>query len=466
MDYYVGTLKKVLTDPEGFYSEMPKEGGYQKPLKFAAINFAIAGLLLGIIIGQSFIERIAIVPIFMVIGGIVGLFIGGLILLIFFKIFGGSGSYEGTVRILSYSSAVLVCEWILFFTVIPIIAYIQLDIDQGFAWITVIGGIISLYGIWLNIVGGKHVHNLTTVKSAIAVLLPIIIIMVTLLMIPIFCWIFLGSDDSSDQNNIQPYINNSQTEYFNVDGKQVFHRFNSIADGLQMSNPQTYAAQFLDVEYMESTALEPWNEQLPLNLTTVPVRNKDEVDGLYMTSSKQIYFAQDFNNEFLLLSTMTPKIVSFQYIGLPSSDNQYLLLSRLDTTGTNVMGEPTIFTPTRESAEAVISIIESFAVPPTAYDTFSPVLNYSDDYSEFQVVNSLVGFADLYYMGLHRNDDGSFTRTTIYLDASDESAAHINELALSGSERGFSQYDVTTKGDILKVVLAGEFSLVTGEDIQ
>ncbi|NOR59815.1 MAG: hypothetical protein GQ469_04170, partial [Methanosarcinales archaeon] len=221
---------------------------------------------------------------------------------------------------------------------------------------------------------------------------------------------FISSGDSSDENNNQPDINTPQTKYFNVDGKQVFHSFNSIADGLQMSNPQTYEAQFLDVEYIESTAIEPWNEQLPLNLTTVYMRNKTEVDNLYMTSSKQIYFAQDFNNEFLLLSTMTPKIVSFQYIGLPSSDNQYLLLSRLDTTGTNVMGEPTIFTPTRESAEAVISIIESFAFPATAFDTFSPVLNYSDDDSEFQVVNSRVGFADLYYLGLHRNDDGSFTR--------------------------------------------------------
>ena len=277
---------------------------------------------------------------------------------------------------------------------------------------------------------------------------------------------FLPFGDSSDEDNNQPDINTPQNEYFNVGGKEVFHSFNSIADGLQMSNPQTYAAQFLDVEHIESTALEPWNEQLPLNLTTVYMWNKTEVDNLYMTSSKQIYFAQDFNNEFLLLSTMTPKIVSFEYIGLPSSDKQYLLLSRLDTTGTNIMGEPTIFTPTSESAEAVISIIESFAVPPTAYDTFSPVLNYSDDYSEFQVVNSWVVFADLYYMGLHRNDDGSFTRTTIYYYPSAGSAVHINELALNGSERGFSRYDVTSEGDILKVVLTGEFSLVTSEDIQ
>ena len=163
MDNYVDTLKKVLTDPEGFYSEMPKEGGYQEPLTFAAINFAIVGLLSGIIaviLSGAGAGSIVSTLVGAVIGGIVGLFIVGIILLIFFKIFGGTGSYEGTVRILSYSSAV-----------------------QVFAWIPVIGWIISLYGIWLNIVGGKHVHNLTTVKSAIAVLIPIIILAVIIAML-------------------------------------------------------------------------------------------------------------------------------------------------------------------------------------------------------------------------------------------------------------------------------------------
>jgi len=158
LDNYVDTLKKVLIDPEGFYSEMPREGGYQEPLTFAAINFAIVGLLSGIIaviLRGAGASSIVSTLVSAVIVGIVGLFIGGIILLIFFKIFGGTGSYEGTVRILSYSSAV-----------------------QVFAWIPAIGLIISLYGIWLNIVGGKHVHNLTTVKSAIAVLLPLVIMMV------------------------------------------------------------------------------------------------------------------------------------------------------------------------------------------------------------------------------------------------------------------------------------------------
>jgi hypothetical protein len=163
MDNYVDTLKKVLTDPEGFYSEMPKEGGYQEPLTFAAINFAILGLLSGIVavlLKGAGAGSIVSTLVGAVIGGIVGLFIVGIILFIFFKIFGGSGGYEGTVRILSYSSAV-----------------------QVFAWIPAIGWIISLYGIWLNIVGGKHVHNLTTVKSAIAVILPVVILGVIIAML-------------------------------------------------------------------------------------------------------------------------------------------------------------------------------------------------------------------------------------------------------------------------------------------
>ncbi|MDF1556815.1 MAG: YIP1 family protein [ANME-2 cluster archaeon] len=163
MDNYVETLKKVLTNPEGFYSEMPKSGGYQEPLTFAAINFAIFGLLSGIIaviLKGASATSIVTVLIGAVVVGIIGLFIGGIILFIFFKIFGGSGDYEGTVRIVSYSSAV-----------------------QVLTWIPVVGGIIGLYGIWLNIVGGKHVHNLTTVKSAIAVLLPVIILGVIVMLL-------------------------------------------------------------------------------------------------------------------------------------------------------------------------------------------------------------------------------------------------------------------------------------------
>lgn len=278
---------------------------------------------------------------------------------------------------------------------------------------------------------------------------------------------FIGSDGSDNQNEQAGNFQNTQDDYFDVGGMQVLSGFASITDGLKMSTPDTYAAQFIDVEYIASTEFSPWNEQLPVNLTTVQVRNKGEVDGLYMTSTEQIYFAQLLDGEFLLMSTMTPKRVNFDYVGLPSSNGQYLLLIRSDTGGTNVMGEPTIYTSSHERAEDVLTIIESFAAPATAYDTFSPVLNYSDDYSEYQVVNSRVEFADLYYLGIYRNDDGNFTRTTIYYNPADETVEHVNEMAGDGVERGFTRYDVTTAdGEILKVVIAGEFPRIISEDIK
>lgn len=274
---------------------------------------------------------------------------------------------------------------------------------------------------------------------------------------------FIG-DDGSNNGNIQS-INTVTEEYFNVGGEQVFHNFNSITDGLQMSTPNVTSATFVDVDYIEYTAFQPWHEQLSGNITTVKQLMSSEIDGLYSTKTLQMYFAQLPDDEIILLSTMSPKTVVFDYIGLPSNNDQYLLLIRSDVGGTNVMGEPTIYVKSRETAEAVLAIVESWAVPATAYDTFVTVLNQTDGYDEYQVVNSEVEFADLYYMGMRRNDDGTFTRTTVYYNPTEHTLSHIQELADIGLDRGFSQYEFTQDGNILKVVISGQFAQVANENI-
>ena len=97
----------------------------------------------------SALSNIIITPI----TGIIGLFISGAILYICFKIVGGSGSYEGTVRILSYTSAV-----------------------NAVSWIPILGWIVALYAIYLIIVGGTFVHNITTMRSVIAIFIPVIVL--------------------------------------------------------------------------------------------------------------------------------------------------------------------------------------------------------------------------------------------------------------------------------------------------
>jgi len=149
IDKFIETWKKVITTPGDFYKEMPTSGGYEEPLKFAAINYLIAGIGTALITFGSMFGAVIAAPIL----GIVGVLIGGLILHICFKIVGGSGSYEGTVRTVSYASAI-----------------------SAVSWIPLVGWIIGLYAIYLNIVGGTFVHDLTMGKSAIAVFIPIIIL--------------------------------------------------------------------------------------------------------------------------------------------------------------------------------------------------------------------------------------------------------------------------------------------------
>ncbi len=149
IDEFIETWKKVITTPGDFYKEMSTSGGYEEPLKFAVINYLIAGIGVALITFGSLFGAVIVAPIL----GIVGIFIGGLILHICFKIVGGSGSYEGTVRMVSYASAV-----------------------TAVSWIPIVGWIIGLYAIYLGIIGGTFVHNLTTAKSAIAVFIPIIIL--------------------------------------------------------------------------------------------------------------------------------------------------------------------------------------------------------------------------------------------------------------------------------------------------
>ncbi|HUW67113.1 MAG TPA: hypothetical protein VMW20_03600 [Candidatus Nanoarchaeia archaeon] len=280
-----------------------------------------------------------------------------------------------------------------------------------------------------------------------------------------------GSSNSQQQNNQFDDYDYIQNDNFNVGGQLIDHNFNSISDALKMSPPDTYSAQYIDVEYMNSTTGEFWNDYLNPNITTVVPIRKSEVDGLYRSqtqfiSTRQMYFADLPDDEILLLSTMTPKQVFFNYnTAITSYDGRHQVLIR-ENGGSNVMGEPTLFAPSRNLAESILSIIDGPASQPTAYDTFSPLLNFSEDYSEFQVVSSQVDFADKYYLGIYQNQDGNFTRTTIYQNATTETSSHLKQLARTGLTRGFSLYNLTTEGNILKVVITGQFLNVIDEDIE
>jgi predicted RNA-binding Zn-ribbon protein involved in translation (DUF1610 family) len=151
---YLSTFKDVIS-----ISEMSKVDENKHAIKFATKNFTIIGLIFALFIGEGLGEFFGAL-IGVIIFGIIGLYIGGILFYILFMLVGGSGNYSGTVRILAYSSAV-----------------------QILSLVPLVGFFAGLYGIWLYVIGGKHVHNLTTKKSAMAVIIPVVFCIFVYLML-------------------------------------------------------------------------------------------------------------------------------------------------------------------------------------------------------------------------------------------------------------------------------------------
>jgi len=176
---YIKTWKEVILRPSDFYGRMPTTGGYADPLTFVAISLIINLLLRALILSSMLklgvrssmltlggihdsrfnfsIISYVILPFIL---GIVFLFIVALILNFLYKALWGTGSYEGTLRLISYAYAPKI------FSLVPILGFIA-----------------GIYELYLLIVGGMVVHNVSMKKSTIAVLLPMILIFLLTLMV-------------------------------------------------------------------------------------------------------------------------------------------------------------------------------------------------------------------------------------------------------------------------------------------
>jgi len=148
IESWIGCWKEVILRPKEFFDVMPTDGGYRNPLFFALVCWVIGGIL-------SAAVRVAPASIILFpIAALVGLFIMSVILYLSATlIVKGTGSFEGTFRVGSYTSVLSVLTWI-----------------------PIIGPLIGLYGIYLLVVGIERVHKLTTREAIIAVILPIIVL--------------------------------------------------------------------------------------------------------------------------------------------------------------------------------------------------------------------------------------------------------------------------------------------------
>jgi hypothetical protein len=154
LENILATVLKVITNPVGFYREMPKKGGFVEPIIFlvammlvlAVVNIIVAilhigsysmGLGMGVGI-TSAIFGLILGPIF----GVIGSFIGAAIIFVIWKIMGSQEDFEAAYRCGAYACGI-----------IPITAILSLIPYIGFL-------ILLVWGSYLLIVASIEVHKI------------------------------------------------------------------------------------------------------------------------------------------------------------------------------------------------------------------------------------------------------------------------------------------------------------------
>ena len=165
----VKTAKRVITDPAGFFREMPKDGGFKGPLVFLVVMSvvtAFVGVLLSLLglagPGATFGAALASLIIVPIVAAIFG-FVGAGILFILWKLLGSEESYETAYRCGAYMAAispitsllgaipylglVLSAVWGLFL-IVTASAEVH-KIKQATAWIVfgILAGLMCLMGV-------------------------------------------------------------------------------------------------------------------------------------------------------------------------------------------------------------------------------------------------------------------------------------------------------------------------------
>lgn len=170
LNSFVDTVRRVVTQPTSFFRGLPRQGNFANPLIFALICFVINAFFAGLLElagvgasrwfarvaeGRNILERLIDFLgnlVFTPILGVIGIFIGAAILQLLTQLIVGANNsgYRATFRVTAYTAVTALVNWV-----------------------PVIGGLLALYGIYLSVVGIREMHQTTTGKAALVVLIPI-----------------------------------------------------------------------------------------------------------------------------------------------------------------------------------------------------------------------------------------------------------------------------------------------------
>lgn len=196
--------KKIITNPTGFYREMPTEGGYANPLIFVIVMGAITGIVISLttligfgnalVAGGMALASIIVFPIF----AVIGCFIGAAFVFVIWKLMGSEKNYEVAYRCVAYTMAIG-----------PIIAI--------FSIIPYLGTIVkSLWSPFLLYIASTEVHNLkaTSAKIVFGVLAVI--------------GVMFGVNSEKAARNMQNVLEDTYSEYSQGELPEAFKNLENI----------------------------------------------------------------------------------------------------------------------------------------------------------------------------------------------------------------------------------------------
>ena len=207
---FIDDSKATLINPKSYFASMAKEGGFGEPIIKALIYGLVAGIisfiwsLLHLTAGGG-IFGAGTGGIMIIIGSLIaafiGLFIGGLIVLILSAICGGNTSFEANVR---------VCASLMVLS--PVNALLSFFGGISLTLGAIISLLVSLYGLYLlynalvSTLGGKE--GVAKVVSIVLAIIPVIILISTLTCASVTSNYMNKMSDSKDMKELQKKLEN------------------------------------------------------------------------------------------------------------------------------------------------------------------------------------------------------------------------------------------------------------------
>jgi hypothetical protein len=178
---FFDVLRSVVLQPARFFTGLPRSGVLLNPLLFALICIEISAILSAVLVLAGVQENPGFNPnpqnalpsvftpgsalasiILAPIGGTIGLFVVAAIqqLLVRLVVGANNSGFGATFRVASYTQVTSLVNWI-----------------------PIVGPFLALYGLYLSIVGIREMHNTTTGKAALVILIPFAIVLLLALVV-------------------------------------------------------------------------------------------------------------------------------------------------------------------------------------------------------------------------------------------------------------------------------------------